>query len=274
MCTSYRKMFTWNKSSTVGTSFTQTHWKLPGSDPLLFLRIRLNFSELFSPSAPFPCKCKARALKRHRLSLYGFLTFSSSVIQLTVWFFVSGSGSTASIHFIGTSLSSAAKTVSLLKFHSLFAHYFVHASITCVLLITFLISTKPSLVATNSDSSSKVLFLCWTDNSHLLHSWAQSQMRFSTLLYTWASRTLFLVFGSKCVQSVCPWQNWRLCLSHPPSQSPQQSACTFRILHLNSYRQSLPPTVSHPHVWSPIHFVRCAPSVYVISRKKAAKTWC
>ena len=71
-------------------------------------------------------------------------------------------------------------------------------------------------------------------------------MQASNFLRTWASRT-FCLFLAQHVRPVFPRQNWRLHVSHSPSQSPQDSVWTFLILPLNSHRQSPPLTRSHPH---------------------------
>ena len=76
------------------------------------------------------------------------------------------------------------------------------------------------------------------------------------------------VSGSKCVHPTSVWQNWKLCFYCSPSQSLQESACTFKILPLISPCQSLPLTLSHPFFWNPEHFVRCLLSVYVIAKKE------
>ena len=56
----------------------------------------------FFLTSPVSVKYRASALERHRLAFYGFLVLSH-VKQVAQWFFVSGSGSTASLHFSGTS---------------------------------------------------------------------------------------------------------------------------------------------------------------------------
>ena len=93
-------------------------------------------------------------------------------------------------------------------------------------------------------------------------------MQRSTLQLTWASRTLCLVSGSKCQHPIFSWQNLKLYVSRSPSQTLQEIACTSASLPLGSHRQSVPPTLSRPHFWTPKRFAPCVASVYVIAGNK------
>ena len=66
-----------------------------------------------------PCKWRASARKRHKLSLYGCLVLSSNVRQLTVPFLNRSLGKTALLHPIGTSFSKAANTVKFVNLQNL-----------------------------------------------------------------------------------------------------------------------------------------------------------
>ena len=77
------------------------------------------------------------------------------------------------------------------------------------------------------------------------------------------------VLGSKCVLPKTPWQSWRLFVFLSPSQRLQGSARTFPILPLGSHCQAVSRSVSHPDFWSPINFLRCAPSASGIARVRS-----
>ena len=112
---SYKTKLRLSRSSTVGISFTWKPWNWLGLSPSIMLRNKLNNFEFSSSCRWVPCKWKANARKGHKLSLYGCLVFSSKVRQLIVWFLSRGSGNTAILHPIGTSLSKAANTVKFVK---------------------------------------------------------------------------------------------------------------------------------------------------------------
>ena len=105
---SYSRMFRVSRSSAIGVSFIWTRWNWSVLNPSILLMNKLNNFEVSSSSRWFPCKWRARARQRHKLSLYGFLACSSNVRQLIVPFFTRGSGKIAFLHPIGTSLSNAA----------------------------------------------------------------------------------------------------------------------------------------------------------------------
>ena len=168
-----------------------------------------------------------------------------------------------------TSLSRAAETVT---FVSLKNFHFVFARFLCKLQSYQCYSTHSWLLK-NFIWSPQVLIVpskcCFrADNSHLHYSWAKSQKQQSTLQHTWASRTLCLVSGANCLHPISSRQNWTFYVSCSPSQSLQESACTFAIPPLSPHRQSFPPTLSHPNFWTPIHLARCVISVYVVARNK------
>ena len=134
---SYRRMLGVSRSSTIGLSFMWTPWECLGLNPSILLINKLNIFKVSFSSRWFLCKWRARARKRHRLSLYGCLVFSSNVRQLIVHFFESGLGKIASLHPIGTSLRRAAnlgKIVKLLNVHFVFILSRLQDSMTSVLL--------------------------------------------------------------------------------------------------------------------------------------------
>ena len=62
----------------IGKSSLQTTWNNKGSGFELLIRKRFNnFNVSSSSLLSFPCKWRASALKKQRLSLYGFLVFCS-----------------------------------------------------------------------------------------------------------------------------------------------------------------------------------------------------
>ena len=85
-------------------------FELIGTEPIHFVYECIEKIRCFSSSRWFTCKW--RESERHTLSLYSCLVFSSNVRQLIVWFLSRGSGKTASLHPIGTSLRRAANTVN------------------------------------------------------------------------------------------------------------------------------------------------------------------
>ena len=99
-----------SRSSAIGISFIWTLWNWLGLSPSILLMNKLNNFEVTSASRWVPCKWRASARKRYKLSLYGYLVFFSYVRQLIVWFLSSGSGKTAFLYPIGTSLGKAANT--------------------------------------------------------------------------------------------------------------------------------------------------------------------
>ena len=74
---SYMKRLIPTISSTDRISSMQTPRNFEGSGFVLLIRKRLNKFDVSSPSLSFPCKWRASAPKRQRLSLYGFLVFCS-----------------------------------------------------------------------------------------------------------------------------------------------------------------------------------------------------
>ena len=74
---SYLKILILAISSTDGISSMQSPWNFEGSGLVLLKRKRLNDFDVSFSSLSFPCKWRASALKRQRLSLYGFLVFCS-----------------------------------------------------------------------------------------------------------------------------------------------------------------------------------------------------
>ena len=124
---------------------------------------KLHIFEVSSSSRWFPCKWRTRARKRHRLSLYGCLVFSSNVRHLIVQFFKSGSGKIASFYLIGTPLRRAVNTVkfvNLKNLHFVLNLSLLHDLMTSVLLRISLSFAMSSLVHTSLDRSSNVLFSC------------------------------------------------------------------------------------------------------------------
>ena len=112
---SYSTMLRVRRSSTVGISFIWTPWNWLGLSPSILVMNKLNNCEVSSSSRWVPCKWKASARKRHKLSLYGCLVFSSNVSQLIVWFLSRSSGKTAFLHPIGTFFRGTAKTIKFFK---------------------------------------------------------------------------------------------------------------------------------------------------------------
>ena len=168
--------------------------------------------------------------------------------------FLSGSGSTASLQPIKFSLIKAARTmtfVSLKNLHFVFARSFVNASITLVVLNILLIFTKNFFGRHMVASKCCFCAPCKTDKCHFLGSWAPSQIQHSTLLHTWASRTMCLVSGSKSLHPISPWQKWRLCVSRSPI-----SDSTGKQLHVSksSFKFS-----------SSIHLNNCVTSRFLVS---------
>ena len=108
---SYRTMLRVSRSSTVGISFMWTPLNWSGLNPSNFLMNKLNTFEVSSCSRWFLCMRRARARKRHSLTLYGCPIFSSNVRQLIFWFLSRGSGKIAFLHPVGTFLSKEASTV-------------------------------------------------------------------------------------------------------------------------------------------------------------------
>ena len=112
---SYRRMLRVSRSSTIGISFMWTLWIWLVLSPPILLMNNLNHSVVSSSSRWVPCKWRASAQKRHKLLLYDCLVFSSYLGQLIVWFLSRGSGKTAFLHPIRTSLSKAANTVKFVN---------------------------------------------------------------------------------------------------------------------------------------------------------------
>ena len=108
---SYSRKLRVSRYSIVGKLFMWTPCKWLGLSLSILLMNKLNNFEVFSSSQWFPCKGRAGARRRHRLSFYGCLVFSSNVRQLIVWFLGRGSGKTAFLHPIFTSLSKKAETI-------------------------------------------------------------------------------------------------------------------------------------------------------------------
>ena len=112
---SYRRMLRVSRSSTVGISFMWTPRNWLGLSPSILLMNKLNNCEVSSSSRWVPCKWRASARKRQKLSLYACLVFSSYVRQLIVRCLNRGLGKNALLHPIGTSLSKAANTVKFVN---------------------------------------------------------------------------------------------------------------------------------------------------------------
>ena len=113
--TSCSRMLRVSRSSTVGISFMLTPWNCLGlSATFLLMKKNKNF-EVSSSSRRVPCKWRGNARKRHKLLLFGCLVFSSNFRQLIVPYFNRGSGKTASLYPISTSLSKAAETVKFVN---------------------------------------------------------------------------------------------------------------------------------------------------------------
>ena len=156
-------MFRCRRSSTTGISFIWTPWNWGGVSPSIFLMNKLKVFDVSSSSFWFPSKWRARARKRHKLSVYGCLVFSPKVRQLTVCFSNRGYCRTASLHPIGTSLRKAANTVKFVNLYNLyfvFKLFLLHDSMTSVLLRLSFRFVRSSLVHTSFDRSSSVLFSC------------------------------------------------------------------------------------------------------------------
>ena len=111
----YSRMLRISRPSARGISFMWTPWNRSVLNPSVLFMNKMTKFEVSSSSRWFPCKWRARAQKRHRLLLYGCLMFSSNVRQFVVQFIKSGSGKTASLHFIGMFLSEAANSVEFVK---------------------------------------------------------------------------------------------------------------------------------------------------------------
>ena len=107
----YRRMLRVSRSSTIGISLIWTPWSWLGLSPSIFLMNKQDNFEISSSNRWVPCKWRASARKRYKLSLYGCLVFSSNVRQLIVPFFNRGLSKTAFVHPIGMSLSKALNTV-------------------------------------------------------------------------------------------------------------------------------------------------------------------
>ena len=112
---SYSRMLRVNRSSTKRISFIWTPWNWSALNPSILLMNQFYIFEVSFSKRWFLCRWRARARKRHRLSLYGCLVFYSTVRQLIVWFLSRGLEKTASLHPIGTSLSKAANTVKFVN---------------------------------------------------------------------------------------------------------------------------------------------------------------
>ena len=97
-------------------SFKWTPWNFETSPSSLLSKKSLNVFEVSSSSFSLPCKCRANALNKERLPLYGWLVFLSKVRQLTLQFLKSGSGKTVFLQPMGTSLSNEAKMDKNCKF--------------------------------------------------------------------------------------------------------------------------------------------------------------
>ena len=161
--TSYRRMMRNTRSSTAGISFMWTPWNCMGLSPSILVMNKMNNFEVSSSSLWVPCKWRASARKRHKLSFFGCLVFSSNVRQLIVQFFKSGSGKSPSLHPIGTSLSKTANTVkvvNLQKLHCVFILSRLQDSMTSVLSKISLKFAKSSWVQTSLDRSSSVMSSC------------------------------------------------------------------------------------------------------------------
>ena len=116
---SLRKIFSNSRSSSIVMSVIWTPWDRLRLSRSILLINKLKILDVSSSGRWFPCKWRARARKRHKLSLDGCLVFSSYVRQLTVWFSSRGLGKTASLQPIGSSLSKAAYTVKLVNLWNL-----------------------------------------------------------------------------------------------------------------------------------------------------------
>ena len=112
---SYRRMLRVSRSSTKGILFMWTPWNWSALNPSILLMNKLNNFEVSSSSRWVPCKWRASARKRLKLSLYGCLVLSSNVRHLIEPLLKRGSGKTAFLHPIGTSLSKAANTVKFVS---------------------------------------------------------------------------------------------------------------------------------------------------------------
>ena len=160
---SYSRMLRISRSSTVWLLFIWTPWDGLGLSPSTLLMMKFNILEVSSSSCRVPCKLRASTRKRHKLSVYRCLVSSSFARQLFVSILNRGSGKTASLQPTGTSLSNAAKTVKfviLWNLHFVFILFRVQVSITSVLLNNSFSFANSSLVHSDLDRSSRVLFSC------------------------------------------------------------------------------------------------------------------
>ena len=160
---SYSTMLKISWSSTVGISFIRTIWNWLGLSPSILLMNNLNNFEISPSSRWVPCKWRASPRKRHKLSLYRCLVFSSFVRQLIVWFLSRGSEKTAFLHPIKIFLTGAAITSILLTcrtstlcsfflgYKTLWRHFRLRKSFNFA---------RSSWVHTSLDRSSRVLFSC------------------------------------------------------------------------------------------------------------------
>ena len=172
---------------------------------------------------------------------------------------------------MGIFLSRVAETVKFVgfqNFHMVFVRSLVHDSITTLLLNTFLIFTKSFFDCHQFLSlHQSVVIMCIVIPKGPIYVF-QHKAKCNIQLCCTLSRTLCRISCSKCVNPASAGQNGRLYVSHSPSQSLSESVCTFPILLSSSHRQSVPPTLSHAHIWTPTHLGRSVPSFYVITRNK------
>ena len=220
--------------------------------PPVFLRKRLNNSEVSSSALSFPRKSNASAQERHKLSLFGFRVLSSKVKHLTECFFNSGSGNLAIQCLINPR-----------ELHWVMLQKLWHSS-TCkssilswlVLMYTirwrqrysvdsWLILSSP-LQHTSGSLRHCIVFECIILPTTPIFDVFEQKAIFNFASHLRPSNTTS-VFSKKNSGSGYPWQSFTLCVSHSPSHCRPKRVCTFPILRSSSCHHCLPLRVQHQH---------------------------
>ena len=238
---------------------------------------KLNNFEVSSSSRWFPCIWRAKARKRHRLSLYGCLVFSSNVRQLIVWFLSRGSGKTAFLHPIGTSLCKAAKTVK------------------------FVICRTSTLCSFFLGYKTPWRLFCWDNPSTLPTRHGYTQVLIDPAGYCFRVRksiwNLRLLYFSEWNQkpeslllqiSICwkngqvsrlrlfrwefPLPNWKLCVLLFQVPNPPSNVDRNAKLLSTCDPQHLPLYVPHPHLLLLIRFAFRVECSHVDVKRKILET--
>ena len=242
---SRRKMFTWTRSSRIGVSFMQTPWKLGGLVSPTFSKKSLYYFEV-SSSRPYSYANAKRQPKKDIDCHCTVFSYSLRRWQLTVWFFVSGSGSTAPLHPMGTSQSRTAETVtfvSLKIFHFPFLCSFLQALITSVLLNTFLVFTWSSLDATTFGRlfQSVVFVLLVSPIFYILEQKAEFNNQFcfpNTVSIFWLKVCAFKIWLVKLKTLCLPFSTgestWK-CLRVSKSSLRLSFRQSFHLCHIKDF---------------------------------------